>query len=408
MSQKPRAPTDRTADAAAERRALLKDVRTVVLKVGTNVVSRPTGEMALARIYGLIEDVVDLLRSGRRVILVSSGAISMGMHRLDMEERPSYLRDKQACAAVGQSRLMSVYQQAFDRFEIPTAQILLTEDDFVSRKRYLNLSNTMSRLVELGVLPIVNENDSLSTSEIEETVGDGGRTAVFGDNDQLSALVASKLEADLLLLLSDVDGLFPRSPVDTADKVVLEPLSIVREITDEVATMANGVGDDAGGKGRGRGGMSSKLEAIKVAIQSGVPAVIANGVEPGTIGKVLAGEDVGTLFTSRKRLRGRKHWIAFASATAGKAHVNDGARDALLNRGSSLLFSGVVRIEGDFNQGDVVSILDTAGNELARGMSNYGANRARRLVGMGRREIAAEVGADHPELITRDNIALKA
>jgi glutamate 5-kinase len=335
----------------------------------------------------------------------------MGMHRLEIEERPTYLRDKQACAAVGQSRLMSVYQQAFDRFESPTAQILLTEDDFASRKRYLNLRNTMSRLLELGVLPIVNENDSISTSEIEEAVGDSGRAAVFGDNDQLSALVASKLEADLLLLLSDVDGLLPRSPVNDADEKTLTPLSLVSEITDEVLAMA--IGTAAGnieGKrsnSRGRGGMASKLDAIKIAVQSGVSAVIANGFEPGTIGKVLGGENVGTLFAPKKRLRGRKHWIAFASASAGSARVNDGAKDALIHRGSSLLFSGVEHVDGDFNQGDVVSIVDASGNEFARGMSNYGADRARLLVGKGRAEIAAEVGADCPELITRDNIALK-
>ena len=171
--------------------------------------------------------------------------------------------------------------------------------------------------------------------------------------------------------------------------------------------MAGGESGEKRGNARSRGGMVSKLNAIKIAVQSGVSAVIASGFQPGTVGQVLGGENVGTLFAPKKRLRGRKHWIAFASATTGSARVNDGAKDALINRGSSLLFSGVEHIDGDFTQGDVVSILDASGSEFARGMSNYGATRARLLVGMGREEIAAEVGADCPELITRDNIALR-
>ena len=373
----------------------LADVRTVVVKVGTNVLSRPDGNMALGRIHGLIENLADLNRRGIKVILVSSGAISMGMSRLEFDKRPTSLPDKQACAAIGQIQLMAVYQQGFDRYQIPTAQLLLTEEDFASRDRYLNLRNTMFRLLEMGVLPIVNENDSISTSEIEEPSSDRG--AIFGDNDQLSALVASKLDADLLLLLTDVDGLYPRSP-STGGETGGTPLSIVGEITDEIISMAGGNGD-----GPGRGGMASKLRSITIALQSGIPAVIANGLKPEVIGEVLGGRDVGTLFLPGKRIKSRKHWIAYASSTAGSAEVNPGAKKALVEQGSSLLFKGAVRIDGDFRRGDVLSIIDGEGVELARGISNYDSQEAGGLLGRDSNEIA---DADFPEFITRDNIAL--
>ena len=373
----------------------LADVRTVVVKVGTNVLSRPDGNMALGRIHGLIENLADLNRREIKVILVSSGAISMGMSRLEFDKRPTSLPDKQACAAIGQIQLMAVYQQGFDRYQIPTAQLLLTEEDFASRDRYLNLRNTMFRLLEMGVLPIVNENDSISTSEIEEPSSDRG--AIFGDNDQLSALVASKLDADLLLLLTDVDGLFPRSP-STGGETGGTPLSIVGEITDEITSMADGNGD-----GPGRGGMASKLRALTIALQSGIPAVIANGLKPEVIGEVLGGRDVGTLFLPGKRIKSRKHWIAYASSAAGSVEVNPGAKKALVEQGSSLLFKGAVRIDGDFRRGDVLSIIDGEGVELARGISNYDSQETCELLGRDSNEIA---DADFPEFITRDNITL--
>ena len=261
-------------------------VKTIVLKVGTNVLSREHGGMALGRIHSIIEEIADLRRQKYRVILVSSGAVSMGMHRLGedgrlgKEPRTPMLKEKQAYAAVGQIRLMSVYQQALGNFGIPAGQILLTEDDFSNRERYLNLRNTMHKLLELGVVPIVNENDSVSTLEIEESVSPRGNAGVFGDNDKLSALVASKLGADLLLIASDVDGLYPDGPPKSADD---KPISVMREINAEVEGMA---GD---GTTRGRGGMRSKLEAIKVAVQSGSLAVIVNGIRHQNIGDAIRG-----------------------------------------------------------------------------------------------------------------------
>ena len=384
----------RSESGTPERGDALKDVRTVVVKVGTNVLSRPDGDMALGRIHGLIENLADLRRRGIKVILVSSGAISMGMNRLEYDKRPTSLQDKQACAAIGQIQLMAVYQQGFDRYQLPTAQLLLTEDDFASRTRYLNLRNTMFRLLEMGVLPIVNENDSISTSEIEEP--GTGKGAVFGDNDELSALVASKLDADLLLLLTDVNGLYASSPDPGNGE---KPLSIVREITSEITAMAEDSRDE-----RSRGGMGSKLQAITIAVQSGIPAIIVNGLTADVVRDALAGEDVGTLFLPGKRLKSRKHWIAYASSTTGLAEINPGAREALAERGSSLLFTGTVRIEGDFKRGDVISIIDDDGQEFARGISNYDSRQAEALLGKELDEIA---DADFPEFITRDNIALK-
>ena len=384
----------RSEAGTPERGDALKDVRTVVVKVGTNVLSRPDGDMALGRIHGLIENLADLRRRGIKVILVSSGAISMGMNRLEFDKRPTSLQDKQACAAIGQIQLMAVYQQGFDRYQLPTAQLLLTEDDFASRTRYLNLRNTMFKLLEMGVLPIVNENDSISTSEIEEP--EAGKGAVFGDNDELSALVASKLDADLLLLLTDVNGLYASSPDPGNGE---KPLSIVREITSEITAMAADNRDE-----RSRGGMGSKLQAITIAVQSGIPAIIVNGLTADVVRDALAGEDVGTLFLPGKRLKSRKHWIAYASSTTGLAEINPGAREALVERGSSLLFTGTVRVEGDFKRGDVISIIDDDGQEFARGISNYDSRQAEALLGKELDEIA---DADFPEFITRDNIALK-
>jgi glutamate 5-kinase len=294
----------------------------------------------------------------------------------------------------------------------------LTEGDFTSRARYLNLRNTMSRLLELGVLPVINENDTISTSEIEEgpdrgsrrnsgsaggSTSNPARPPVFGDNDMLSALVASKLGSDLLLILSDVSGLYPVSPDEAASGRDLDasgrPLSVVPAITPEIEAMAGK------GNSRGRGGMASKLEAVRIAVQSGVLAVIASGTQPGTIRRVLDGEDVGTLFLPRKRLSSRKLWIAFASPVAGKVKVNAGAREALLIKRSSLLFAGVLDVDGAFERGDVVSIVDEEGREFARGIVNYGSGEARPLLGKRSAEIAASAGRNYAELITRDNIA---
>jgi glutamate 5-kinase len=393
--------------APVDRRAHMKNVKRAVIKLGTNVLTRETGEMALGRIHALIEDIVDLHRRGLQVIVVSSGAISMGMDRLGLKKKPTFLPDKQACAAVGQIRLMSVYEQAFQRFGIATAQILLTEEDFASRVRYLNLRNTLGRLLELAVLPIVNENDTVSTSEIEVSAEGANqeRKGVFGDNDRLSALVASKLGADLLVILSDVDGLYPPGALERpaesgAEAPPAAPIPAIHEVTPEIEGMAK----DA--SGRGRGGMISKLRSIKVALDGGTLAVIANGTRAGTLPAIFRGEDVGTIFLPRRRIPSRKRWLAHATAPAGRVIVNAGARKALVEGRSSLLLAGVIRVEGDFKRGDAVSIADDSGAELARGIVNYAAKDAQPFLGKRSAEIAEAAGKDYEELVTRDNIAL--
>ena len=384
-----------------DRRAAFATVRTVVVKVGTNVLTTEGGEMALDRIQRLADDIAALRRRQLRVILVTSGAISMGMDRLGFKKRPSELPDKQACAAVGQVRLMSVYEQAFLRHGISAAQILLTEEDFSSRVRYLNLRNTLSRLLEHQVVPIINENDTVSTSEIETGPGDpGGRRTIFGDNDRLSALVTSKLDADLLVILSDVGGLYELAPGASPGGDGSRLVPVVEAVTPEIEAMAQG------GSLRGRGGMASKLQSIRVALESGGLAVIASGLEPDILPRLLAGEELGTVFLPGKRVASRKRWIAYASATAGRVVVNAGARDALLGRRSSLLFAGVLAVEGSFQRGDVVAIVDESRREIARGIANVAAADALPLLGRRSSEIAAIAGKDYAELIHRDNIVI--
>lgn len=392
-----------TGHAGTDRTKLLANVKRVIVKVGTNVLTTSEGEMALERIHGLIEEIVEARRIGQQIIIVSSGAISMGMDHLNLAARPTFLPDKQACAAVGQTRLMSVYEQAFRQHGIATGQILLTEDDFANRVRYLNLRNTMNRLLALGVIPIVNENDSVSTNEIEtQRVAEGTpRKNVFGDNDKLSALVMAKLGADLLVLLSDVDGLLPYTPSSSDVKTEhLTPLDRVEEITPDIEAMARE------GNARGRGGMLGKLRSIRVALDGGGLAIIANGTQPRNLTQVLAGKNVGTLFLSKRKTPSRKRWLAYATAPSGSIVVNAGARDALERRNSSLLFAGVVRLEGDFRRGDVVSIADESGAEFARGIVNFSTHDAAPLVGKRSAEISQLAGKDYEELVTRDNLAV--
>ncbi len=265
----------------------------MVVKVGTNVVMRDDGVLALGRIYGLIESVASARRVGKEILLVSSGAVGLGVQRLGLTEKPTLLSSKQACAAIGQGRLMSVYEQGFEKLGLLTAQVLLTGDDFRSPERYRNLRATLDRLLELGTVPVLNENDAVSTRELETK--DHGH-AVFGDNDELSALVATKLAADLLVILSDVDGLYTANPARNVDA---ERIPAVREVTEEVEALADGA------SARGRGGMATKLRAARAANRGGVIAVIANGRVPGILDKVLSGEDVGTVFLPPRTGAGR-------------------------------------------------------------------------------------------------------
>jgi glutamate 5-kinase len=251
--------------------------RRIVVKVGSNVVVRPDGKVALGLLYGVVESIANLRQQGREVLLVTSGAVALGVERIGLNARPTELAQVQACAAVGQSRLMAIYDDAFANLDLKIAQVLLTEDDFRDETRYANLRATFTALLSLGVIPVINENDTVSTMELDR---------IFGDNDKLSALVMAHVGADLLILLSDVDGLYNGDPREEGSEL----LPLVSEVTEEVRGFAHG------GNGRGRGGMASKIEAAAVALDAGGCAVIANGRAPGIVERICAGEPIGTLF----------------------------------------------------------------------------------------------------------------
>jgi glutamate 5-kinase len=270
-------------------REMVANARRIVIKVGTNVVMRDDGRLALSQLYGIAEAVARLRQQGRDVLMVSSGAVGLGMERIGLASRPTELSQIQACAAIGQSRLMAIYDDAFDKLGCRTAQVLLTEDDFRDPARYSNLRSTLVSLLALGVIPVINENDTVSTAELDHPTDSPERDRVFGDNDKLSALVMTHIDADLLLLLSDVDGLYTADPRSDGAQLLGE----VCEITDEILTFAQGKNR------RGRGGMSTKLAAARIATEANGLAVIANGRLPHVIERVCAGEIVGTLFLPR-------------------------------------------------------------------------------------------------------------
>lgn len=387
-------------DSSTYRARAASEARRIVIKLGTAILVRDDGGIALSRFYSFIEAIADLKRSGREVLLVSSGAIGLGAERLGITRRPQLLPLKQALAAVGQGRLMSLYSDAFERLGVTTAQVLLTEEDFSNRQRYLNLRGTLAKLLELGVLPVINENDTVSTAELESNDSAPHVKINFGDNDKLSALVASKIEADLLVILTDVAGLYTADP-GSSDEATLIPL--VEEITPEIEDLAR-----AGSSTSrvGRGGMKTKLDAARIATRSGCATVIASGKLPGVIARVFAGEEVGTIFLPQSGLPGKRRWIAFATSIKAALVVNDGARRALEERKASLLAAGILDVRGQFERGDVVSILDEQEHEFARGIVNYSSVEARKISGLRSDKIDELIeNRSYDALITRDNIA---
>lgn len=277
-------------DSGMLTRQRVASAQRIVIKLGTNVIMRDDGAVAVGLLYGIIESVVNIRRDGKEVLLVSSGAIGLGARHLGLRASPAELALKQACAAVGQSRLMALYEEAFRHFDMTTAQVLLTEDDFLDPIRYSNLRATLDTLLRLGVIPIVNENDTVSTLELERPGQASSTHRIFGDNDKLSALVMTKVEADLLILLSDVGGLFTSHPNDADAELVAE----VDEITPELVKYAKE------GNGRGRGGMATKIEAARIVTEAGRIAVIANGRTPQILESVCAGENIGTVFAPQR------------------------------------------------------------------------------------------------------------
>ena len=387
-----------------EQHGPLAAARRVVIKIGTNVVTGGTSEFSTAQVEPLARSMARLKREGRQVVLISSGAVGLGAGRLKLDRaRLRDLATRQACAAVGQSLLMHAYEQLFGAQDVAIAQVLLTEDDFMDWRRHLNLRRTIEKLLKLGVLPIINENDTVSTIELEYAKSEGA-SRTFGDNDRLAALVMSKLDADALIILTNVDGLLHRTPNrdgKSASDEVFEVVPLVTEINASVRSMAQGY--TAGG----RGGMTTKLEAAALAMQTGGLAVIANGTKSDTLDRLFAGEEIGTAFVSGARLKGKRRWIAYAAGVRGRLVVNAGARAAIMQGKASLLASGVVRVEDKFESLDVVSIVDSNGREFARGMANCNSTEAKKLI---RSQVASAASkrneAKARVLVTRNNIVL--
>jgi glutamate 5-kinase len=371
--------------AEIDARNQLKAVRRVVIKVGTSTVTNAEGGICAERVEPIVRGIARLMEEGRQAMLVSSGAVGLGRNLLGLH--PSRLKDmavKQACAAAGQSLLMESYKQLFDALGRKVAQVLLTEEDFSNWGRYSNLRRTMEKLLGFGVLPIVNENDTVSTAELE--IVDGGRQAAFSDNDRLAALVMSGMEADALVLLTNVDGFLRK--VRDGKEAELE--SFVERVTPEIRMAAAGPSEN------GRGGMSTKIEAAEIAMKCGGVALIANGANPTTLECAFAGERTGTVFAPGARMRGKRRWLAYAAGVRGRVVVDAGAQRAITAGKASLLNSGVVRVEREFAPMDVVSILDVEGREIARGIAACGSEE-RNADG---KKAAARV------LFTRENIVV--
>jgi glutamate 5-kinase len=382
------------ASQLALRSRVVTGARRVVVKVGTAVLTRD-GRLAHARLYAFAESVAALRRQGREVLIVSSGAVGLGAERLGLGPGPHPLGVRQACAAVGQGRLMALWSEALERLGITAAQLLLTQDDFADRARYLNLRRTIGRLLAAGVIPVINENDTVSTAELRPIPERAEARINFGDNDKLSALVASKVDADLLILLTDVDGLYTADPRTPG----AELLGLVPEVTPELEA-------GAGGPRMGTGGMRTKVLAARIAARSGCASVIANGTHADILDRIVAGESVGTLVLPNRELSDRRRWIAFATNVRAAVVVNAGASRALFAGKASLLPVGLLEVRGQFDRGDVVSVVDEAGREIARGIVNYGSDDARRVLGLHSDRATELLGVDDAELMRRDNIAM--
>lgn len=372
------------------RSQILSKVKKVVVKIGTGVLTTEDGSVDKEQIQGLAEQVVELKKMGYDVVVVSSGAIGSGMGELGMEKRPGTLPELQAVAAIGQSKLISAYDECFKLHGYHAAQILLTREDFEDRQRYLNTCNTIHTLFKLNAIPVVNENDTISVDEIK-----------FGDNDALSALVTNLLNAELLVILSSVDGLYDKYPTGKG-KAAIIPL--IENVSDEIKQLVFDVKTK-----RGVGGMQTKLEAASMVTNAGEAVVIANGRTDGVLKMVVQGGNIGTLFLPRKeKMASRKRWIGYTITPKGRVYVDDGARHALAEKGKSLLASGIVSVEGTFNKGDTVSICGKRNDDIiARGLTNYSSAEIEKIKGCSTSHIVKVLGYKlYDEIIHRDNMVI--
>jgi glutamate 5-kinase len=372
------------------RQDIAESARLIVVKVGTRVLTGPDGLLDAARIESLGRQFDALLATGRRVVLVSSGAVGAGMGRMGLSTRPQELAHLQAVAAIGQSCLIEAYERSLRSKNRHAAQVLLVADDLQDRTRYLNIRNTLRALLDYGAIPIINENDTVSVEEL--------RTS-FGDNDRLAALVTTLLGADLLVLLSDVDGVFDRHPSEPG----ATRLDRVETIDAGVESLAR---DRLGGLSKG--GMASKIAAARIATEAGSHCIIASGRDERVLESIVAGEPVGTLFVGRGvTMPAWKRWLGWSADSRGRIFVDPGAQQAVIVQGRSLLAAGIRRLEGSFATGDVVSLAGEDGREFARGLVNYPEADLKRIAGLKTEQIAGELGyCPYDEVVHRDNLAV--
>ncbi|MCT4566513.1 MAG: glutamate 5-kinase [Maledivibacter sp.] len=371
------------------RSEFIKDAKRIVVKIGTSTLTHSTGLLDLNRIESIVRQLTNLHNQNIEIVLVTSGAIGAGMGKLGLKTRPTTIPEKQAAAAVGQGVLLHMYEKLFSEYGKNVAQILLTKEAILNRKRFLNARNAFFTLFKQGVIPIVNENDAVAIDEIK-----------FGDNDTLSAMVTSLVEADLLLLLSDIDGLYDSNPKENKDAKLI---SFVEEITDKIREAAGGAGTKFG-----TGGMETKINAAEIAVSAGSSMIIVNGSTENIINQVVEGKNVGTFFlANRHPLQGRKCWITYNTLIKGQITIDDGAIDALTKHRKSLLPAGVLSINGLFEKGDIVSIVNGLGMEVARGITNYNSYEVELIKGSQTSDIEEKL--DHKtydEVIHADNMAI--
>lgn len=370
------------------RKQILQKLDTIVVKVGTSVLGGRSGNISRVRMRKLVSEIAELRKKGKKVVLVSSGAIAYGMEVLGMKKRPTKLAQLQACASVGQSKMMKIYEGMFLKKGYNTAQLLLTRDGFDQRSRYVNTKNTLDELLRLGVVPIINENDTVSTEEIN-----------FGDNDVLASQVAALVHADLLVLLSDIDGLYYES-------------SGKRKVFSFIDHIDEGIKQHLFAKKneRTRGGMESKLDAADRLMRAGIPMIVANGKTKDILLDIVSGVNAGTLFSAgRDKKNGFKNWLALSAQLRGRVMIDGGAYDAIVRNGKSLLAAGIDGVDGTFHKGDIVSIVSRLGKECARGVINYSSVEVQKIKGKKQdaiKDILLEERFD--EVVHRDNLVVLA
>lgn len=364
----------------------------IVIKLGTTLLTGGSGKLDLKVMPDLVRQMAELQGKGHEVILVSSGAVAAGREKLGIKNKRKDIPFKQVMASVGQNRLMHTYDELFSKYAITVAQALLTRSDLSDRAQYLNARNTLLALIDLNVICIVNENDVVCTDELGDLT--------FGDNDNLSAMVANLVDADLLILLSDIKGLYSADPQQNKDARLIP---VIEKIDEAVEEMAGGTGSS-----RGTGGMITKIEAAKLATSSGVPVIIAHGLEPEVIVRAASGKSVGTFFTARdSKLESRKRWLLSGLCCMGKLTIDSGAVTALRRKNRSLLPAGIVEVEGNFNRGDVIDINDQDGNQVGSGIVNYSSADLHKIKGSQSGEISDLLGYEYgDEAVHRNNLVL--